>query len=132
MFTKKWVKFMSFFVLALSLVGFAGATPEFLGRFLHQLPREAEENGQENTVENRMQNKAINLGAPRCGSGPNWCLEGPPPSPIVISGPLPQAKPLPSPPSPSLVLKDVDQEPLNDPFLDGLFSRRFSRGKIAH
>ena len=34
------------------------------------------------------------LGAPRCGSGP--------PSPIVIGGPFPQAKPLPSPPSPSL------------------------------
>ena len=42
------------------------------------------------------------LGAPRCGSGPNWCLEGPPPSPIAIGGPFPQAKALPSPPSPSL------------------------------
>ena len=42
------------------------------------------------------------LGAPRCGSGPNWSLEGPPPSPTVIGGPFPQAKPLPSPPSPSL------------------------------
>ena len=31
-------------------------------------------------------------GAPRCGSGPNWCLEGHPPSPIVIGGPFPQAK----------------------------------------
>ena len=44
----------------------------------------------------------IPLGAPRCGSGPNWCLEGSPPSPILIGGPFPQAKPLPSPPSPSL------------------------------
>ena len=42
------------------------------------------------------------LGAPRCRSGPNWCLEGPPPSPIAIGGPFPQAKALPSPPSPSL------------------------------
>ena len=25
-----------------------------------------------------------------------------------------------------------DQEPLNGPFLNGLFSRRFSRGKTAH
>ena len=45
---------------------------------------------------------STNLGAPRCGSGPNWCLEGPPPSPIAIGGPFPQAKALPSPPSPSL------------------------------
>ena len=39
----------------------------------------------------------------RLRSSRNWRLEGPPPpSPIVIGGPFPQAKPLPSPPSPSL------------------------------
>ena len=33
---------------------------------------------------------------------PQLVFGGPPPSPIVIGGPFPQAKPLPSPPSPSL------------------------------
>ena len=33
---------------------------------------------------------------------PQLVFGGPPPSPIVIGGPFPQAKPLPSPPSPSV------------------------------
>ena len=42
------------------------------------------------------------LGAPKCGSGSNWCLEGSPHPPLQLEGPFPQAKALPSPPSPSL------------------------------
>ena len=39
----------------------------------------------------------ITLRAPRCGSGPNCPLEGPPMPHIATGGPFPQATPLPSP-----------------------------------
>ena len=39
---------------------------------------------------------------PDVGLAPPGVWRVPPPSPIVIGGPFPQAKPLPSPPSPSL------------------------------
>ena len=42
------------------------------------------------------------VGSPEMWVWPQLVFEGPPPSPIVIGGPFPQAKPLPSPPSPSL------------------------------
>ena len=48
------------FVLALFLVWFAGATPEVMNFLTTEFP-------------------AIKLNAPRCGSGPNCPLEGPPP-----------------------------------------------------
>ena len=41
------------------------------------------------------------LGAPRCGSGPNWCLEGPPPIPQCNWRTLPSSQ---SPSLPSLSL----------------------------
>ena len=40
------------------------------------------------------------LGAPRCGSGPNWCLEGPPPSPLQLEDPSLKPKPFPPRPLP--------------------------------
>ena len=44
----------------------------------------------------------VTLGAPRCGSAPNWCLEGPPPNPPLQLEDPPSRKALPFPPSPSL------------------------------
>ena len=49
----------------------------------------------------------LKLGAPRCGSGPSWCLEGPPHPPLQLEDPSLKPKPfppLPLPPGrPSLV-----------------------------
>ena len=53
------------------------------------------------------------LGAPRCGSGPNWCLEGPPPHP-PLQLEDPSLKPKPFPPRPL---------PPSSPHLPWLFSQ---------
>ena len=40
------------------------------------------------------------FGAPRCGSGPNWCLEGPPHPPLQLEDPSLKPKPFPPRPLP--------------------------------
>ena len=54
---------------------------------------------QHNAFRTRKSGKAPNLGSPQVWV---WPQAGVPPSPIVIGGPFPQAKPFPSPPSHSL------------------------------
>ena len=51
------------------------------------------------------------LGAPRCGSGPNWCLEGPPP------GPHCNWRTLPSSQTPSLPALSFPLPPPHPPWL---------------
>ena len=50
--------------------------------------------------------------APRCGSGPDCPLEGPPHPHIATGGPFPQVTALPSPPSPALSLPLPPTPPL--------------------